>query len=173
MQSMDGLLFAILTCHQAPLSEQGGGGGLLGAAIAYLLYAVITTQIRAVLLIGRERKLRICGEYHKPRVKFVSFIHVPEPDALVGIDIVVLSWVRLVPFAVEVSPMRDSASCACAIIDYVKSSRVEEPLVGSSQPDKRVRPACPNDRIQRQGAETRVIKKTFCSNSFLPFFACC
>ena len=55
--------------------------------------------------------------------------------------------------------MRDSASCACAIIDYVKSSRVEEPLVGSSQPDKRVRPACPNDRIQRQGAETRVIKK--------------
>ena len=61
--------------------------------------------------------------------------------------------------------MRDSASCACAIIDYVKSSRVEEPPeleeppVGSSQPDKRVRPACPNDRIQRQGAETRVIKK--------------
>ena len=55
--------------------------------------------------------------------------------------------------------MRDSASCTCAIIDYVKSSRVEEPLVGSSQPDKRVRPACPNDRIQRQGAETRVIKK--------------
>ena len=60
--------------------------------------------------------------------------------------------------------MRDSASCACAIID-VKSSRVEEPPeleeppVGSSQPDKRVRPACPNDRIQRQGAETRVIKK--------------
>ena len=97
MQSLDGLLFSILTCHQTPLSDQGGG--LLGAAIAYLLYAVITTQIRAVLLIGRERKLRICGEYHKPRVKFVSFIHVPEPDALVGIDIVVLSWVRLVLFA--------------------------------------------------------------------------